>query len=130
MFDVFDTHDRMEEHDGGGMRRANNAEFLLEYIIGIMKTVNLKGSGGHAEELLKDFLGMDDAKLFLHELRAWLRSPYLALEDWDRHVQYSEERKPVPDEDKYPDFFPRHQDCHTWRRSALRPDHSRSSIGS
>ena len=113
VFDIFNTHDRMEENDGGGKRRANNAEFLLEYIIGIMKTVNLKGSGGHAEELLKDFLGMDDAKLFLHELRAWLRSPYVALEDWDRHVQYSDERKPTASENNRPDFIPRRQGFHT-----------------
>lgn len=109
VFDVFNTHDKREEHDGGEKRRANNAEFLLEYIIGIMKTVNLKGSGGHAEELLKDFLGMDDAKLFLHELRAWLRSPYVALEDWDRHVQYSEERKPILEEEKRTAFTHRPQ---------------------
>lgn len=113
VFDIFNAHDRMEENDGGGKRRANNAEFLLEYIIGIMKTVNLKGSGGHAEELLKDFLGTDDAKLFLHELRAWLRSPYVALEDWDRHVQYSDERKPTADENNRPDFISRRQGFHT-----------------
>ena len=125
VFDVFNTHAKTEERDGGGKRRANNAEFLLEYIIGIMKTVNLKGSGGHAEELLKDFLGMDDAKLFLHELRAWLRSPYVALEDWDRNVQYAEEKKLIPDEDNRLEFIPRHRGSHTVRRSALRPDYSR-----
>lgn len=114
MFDVFDMQSRVEEHDGGAKRRANNAEFLLEYIIGIMKAVNLKGSGGHAEELLKDFLGLDDAKLFLHELRAWLRSPYVALEDWDRNVQYSEESKLIPVENDRSEFIPRRRrGCHT-----------------
>lgn len=72
-------------------RRASNAEFLLEYIIAILKTVNLKSSGGQAEELLQEFLGKDDTRLFLHELGAWLRSPYSLLEDWDRNVQYGED---------------------------------------
>lgn len=126
VFDVFDTKARVDEHDGGAKkRRANNAEFLLEYIIGIMKTVNLKGSGGHAEELLKDFLGRDDAKLFLHELRAWLRSPYVALEDWDRNVQYSEETKLTLDVHDHPEIASRGRGFHAGRQGALRPDHSR-----
>lgn len=75
-------HRRLEE------RRANNAEFLLEYVIAILRTVDIKGSAGQAEELLRDFVGRDNARLFLHELLAWLRSPYESLEDWDRHVQY------------------------------------------
>ncbi|CAG8186218.1 unnamed protein product [Penicillium nalgiovense] len=70
-------------------RRANNAEFLLEYVIAILRTVDLKGSAGQAEDLLRDFIGRENACLFLHELQAWLRSPYNSLEDWDRHVQYS-----------------------------------------
>ena len=71
-------------------QRANNAEFLLEYIVAILKTVDIKGSGGQAEDMLQEFLGRDTTRLFLHELRAWLRSPYISLEDWDRHVQYDE----------------------------------------
>lgn len=71
-------------------RRANNAEFLLEYIIAILKTVDIQGSSGQAEDMLQEFLGRENTRLFLHELRAWLRSPYISLEDWDRNVQYSE----------------------------------------
>lgn len=71
-------------------RRAKNAEFLLEYVIAILKSVDIKGSGGQAEEMLQEFLGRDNTQLFLHELRAWLRSPYTSLDDWDRAVQYSE----------------------------------------
>ncbi|KAI9925648.1 hypothetical protein ASPWEDRAFT_52265 [Aspergillus wentii DTO 134E9] len=71
-------------------RRANNAEFLLEYIIAILRTVDVKGSAGQAEELLRDFIGRDNARLFLHEMQAWLRSPYNSLEDWDRNVQYED----------------------------------------
>ena len=73
-----------------GRRRANNAEFLLEYIIAILKSVDIMGSAGQAEDMLSDFLGRDNTKLFLHELRAWLRSPFTKLEDWDRAVQYGE----------------------------------------
>jgi Ring finger domain len=75
---------------GGGRRRANNAEFLLEYIVAILKAIDIKGSSGHTEELLKDFLGRDNTRIFLHELQAWLRSPYQHLHDWDRAVQYDE----------------------------------------
>lgn len=77
-------------------RRANNAEFLLEYIVAILKSVDIQGSGGEAEEMLKEFLGRDNTRLFLHEMRAWLRSPYMSLEDWDRHVQYSDNVVPKP----------------------------------
>lgn len=69
-------------------RRANNAEFLLEYVIAILRTVDIKGSAGQAEELLQEFIGRTNARLFLHELNSWLRSPYNSLQDWDRHVQY------------------------------------------
>ncbi|KAF7550560.1 hypothetical protein G7Z17_g5638 [Cylindrodendrum hubeiense] len=80
-------------------RRANSAEFLLEYIIAVLKSVDIMGSGGQAENMLADFLGRDDTRLFLHELRAWLRSPYTKLEDWDRAVQYddSETRTSTPE---------------------------------
>ncbi|KAL6721141.1 hypothetical protein ACLMJK_000241 [Lecanora helva] len=71
-------------------RRVKNAEFVLEYIVAILKTVNLKGSDGQAEDMLGDFFGRDNAQLFIHELCAWLRSPYTSLDDWDRHVQYGE----------------------------------------
>jgi hypothetical protein len=70
-------------------RRQNNAEFVLEYIIAILKTVDIQSD--HTEELLKDFLGRDHTKLFLHELRNFIRSPY-SVEVWDRYVQYAEPR--------------------------------------
>ncbi|KAH8595264.1 hypothetical protein B0O99DRAFT_163099 [Bisporella sp. PMI_857] len=78
------------DNTSGSDRRAKNAEFLLEYIVAILKTVDTQAAGGQAEEMLREFLGRDNTKLFLHEMRAWLRSPYTSLEDWDRHVQYNE----------------------------------------
>ncbi|KAL8930390.1 MAG: hypothetical protein Q9172_000099 [Xanthocarpia lactea] len=86
---VFDFLNIDGQEEEGIMRRTNNAEFLLEYIVAILKTVDVKGSGGQAEEMLQEFLGRENTQLFLHELKAWLRSPYTSLEDWDRHVQYA-----------------------------------------
>ncbi|KAK6842878.1 hypothetical protein PG987_003738 [Apiospora arundinis] len=74
-------------------RRANNAEFLLEYIIAILKTVDIQGSQGQAQVMLQEFLGRDHAQLLLHELKSFLRSPYTSLEAWDSHVQYDQTRK-------------------------------------
>ena len=81
----------------GVTRRANNAEFLLEYIVAILKTLDIKGSGGQAEDMLQEFIGRENTRLFLHEMRAWLRSPYTSLEDWDRHVQYGEATVTIPE---------------------------------
>lgn len=84
----------------GAIRRAKNAEFLLEYITAILKSVDIKGPDGQAEDMLQEFLGRDDARLFLHELSAWLRSPYTLLEDWDRHVQYGGTQHKVVEENE------------------------------
>jgi len=78
--------------DPAARRRASNAEFLLEYVIAILKTVDIQGSCGQAEDMLQEFLGRENTRLFLHELRAWLRSPFASLEAWDRHVQYNESK--------------------------------------
>ncbi|KAK4131068.1 hypothetical protein BT67DRAFT_409560, partial [Trichocladium antarcticum] len=69
----------------------NNAEFLLEYLVAILKTVDIQGAAGagQAEALLAGFLGRRaHARLFLHELCCWLRSPAAGLTAWDREVQY------------------------------------------
>jgi hypothetical protein len=78
-----------------GNNRATNTEYLLEFIIAILKAVDIKDSSGQAEELVKEFIGRDNAQLFLHELEAWLRSPYIELKDWDREVQYRENVPPM-----------------------------------
>ncbi|KAF2641270.1 hypothetical protein P280DRAFT_542441 [Massarina eburnea CBS 473.64] len=75
----------------GGATTSSNAEFLLSYVVAILKKVDLKASNGHAENLLQEHLGRDNARLFLHELKAWMRSPYSKLRDWDGEVQYREE---------------------------------------
>jgi regulator of sirC expression with transglutaminase-like and TPR domain len=50
--------------------------------------VDIKGANGKAEDLLQEFLGRENARLFLHELENWLRSPFQEIEEWDRRVQY------------------------------------------
>ena len=75
-------------------RGSSNAEFLLSYIIAILKTVDIQSARGQAEDMLTDYLSRTDATLFLHELRAWLRSPYESLESWDSHVQYNWDSTP------------------------------------
>ena len=75
--------------DTASAPRSGNSSFLIEYIVAILKTNELKGASGHAEDLLAEFLERENARLLLHELEAWLRSPYLNLRDWDRHVQYA-----------------------------------------
>ena len=92
--------DTGNDHRAAG--KAGNVEFLLEYIVAILKTVDIKGSGGQAQDMLQEFLGADNTRLFLHELRAWLRSPYIALEAWDRNVQYHERRR-MKEQDDLPD---------------------------
>jgi Ring finger domain len=70
------------------LRRATNREFLLEYIVAILQAIPLKGSEGQAEKFFADYLGTGHARLFLHELESWLRSPFERLEQWDAAVQY------------------------------------------
>jgi hypothetical protein len=70
---------------------SNNAEALLEWIILVLKSFQIKGADGRAEDLVQEFLGRENARLFLHECEAWLRSPYQSLEEWDGCVQYSVE---------------------------------------
>jgi hypothetical protein len=61
-------------------------EFLLDYILEIMKSTSIKS--GRAEELLIEYLGEEETPLFLHELSSWMRSPFQKLEDWDIIIQY------------------------------------------
>jgi len=48
----------------------------------------MQDSCGEAEDMIQGFLGRDNTKLFLHELRSYLRSPHASPEAWDRNVQY------------------------------------------
>ncbi|TGZ81172.1 hypothetical protein EX30DRAFT_371539 [Ascodesmis nigricans] len=50
-----------------------NSEFILEYILAILKTIDIRSSTGAAEDMLTEFLGRDNAKIFIHELHEFLR---------------------------------------------------------
>lgn len=91
-------HTDPESGPSDGATTSSNAEFLLSYVVAILKKVDLKASNGHAEDLLTDFLGRENTRLFLHELNAWLRSPFTKVVDWDRQVQYEEELPEIPHE--------------------------------
>jgi hypothetical protein len=71
--------------------RTNNAEYLLAFIMEILATAEIKG--GLAEEMLTPHLGAENARLFLHELSSWLRSPFDDLEGWDHVIQYRSARE-------------------------------------
>jgi hypothetical protein len=66
----------------------SKADFLLEYIVAILKTLDTQRSTVRAEDIILEFLGRDNTRILLHELRAWLRSPFRRLCEWDRAVQY------------------------------------------
>lgn len=87
-------HTDPEGTPSDGATTSSSAEFLLSYIVSILKMVDIRASNGHAEDLLQEFLGRENTRLFLHELNAWLRSPFKRLQEWDRNVQYKE---PLPD---------------------------------
>lgn len=67
-----------------------NAEFLLEYMIALLRNVDIRGADGKAEALLTEMLGRSHARLFLHELDSWMRSPFTRIKDWDMLVQYDQ----------------------------------------
>lgn len=91
VFDFLYTCSDSPEQDDGSVRRRkpSKAEYLLEYIIAILKIMDIQGSAGQAEDFIREFLGRKYTRLFLHELRAYLRSPYRWLGAWDRAVQYN-----------------------------------------
>ncbi|EPE27790.1 RING/U-box [Glarea lozoyensis ATCC 20868] len=72
-------------------KRPSRADYLVEYIIAILKMVDIQGSAGQAENMIQDHLGRRNTQLFLHELKAWLRSPCETLDAWDKIVQYGDE---------------------------------------
>jgi hypothetical protein len=80
----------------------DNAEFILEYILAILKTVDLKSSTGAAEDMLTDFLGRENAGIFCHEIHAFLRSPFTTLETFDGFVQYEQPLPTTFDEEGLP----------------------------
>lgn len=75
--------------EGEAVPRGGNREFLLEYVTAVLRSNQIKGADGRAEDMLAEYLGRENARLLLHELEAWLRSPFRKLEEWDCEVQYA-----------------------------------------
>lgn len=67
----------------------SNLEFVIEYLIAILKKAKIKYADDVARGLVGELLGERHGQLFLHELKSWLRSPFESLHDWDRAVQYA-----------------------------------------
>ncbi|KAF3906414.1 hypothetical protein ABW20_dc0105153 [Dactylellina cionopaga] len=65
-----------------------NREWLVEYVVAIVKTVGLRGAEGKAEDLMEEFLGREFAGVFIHELNAFLKSPFVRVRDYDAWAQY------------------------------------------
>ncbi|RPB15224.1 hypothetical protein P167DRAFT_563218 [Morchella conica CCBAS932] len=65
-------------------------EYVLEYVTAILKCIDLRGAEGAAEEMIADFVGRGNAQVLVHELYAWVRSPFERLVQFDSFVQYSE----------------------------------------
>lgn len=65
-------------------------EYVLEYVTAILKCIDLRGAEGAAEEMIADFVGRENAQVLVHELYAWVRSPFERLVQFDLFVQYSE----------------------------------------
>lgn len=63
-------------------------DYMVEYVLTILRTQSPKSFDGRAEDLVAEFVGRDRARLLLHEIDAWLRSPFRRLEAWDQVVQY------------------------------------------
>ncbi|KAK4178585.1 hypothetical protein QBC36DRAFT_234086 [Triangularia setosa] len=94
------TSSRTPDSGASSSQQQQNREFLLEYIIAVLKTVDLQSESGaaHAHTLLQDYMlfpdtGEDRTALFLHELKNWMRwrgHPVgnVSLESWDQGVQY------------------------------------------
>lgn len=52
---------------------SSNAGFLIEFIIGVLKSVDLRGSAGQAEEMVAEFLGKENAQIFVSYNKELLR---------------------------------------------------------
>ncbi|EWC45561.1 hypothetical protein DRE_05419 [Drechslerella stenobrocha 248] len=68
---------------------AGSREWLVEYVVAVVKSMQLRGPDGRAEELLAEFLGREFAGVFVHELHAYLRSPFVRIRDYDAWAQYA-----------------------------------------
>ncbi|KAF2770942.1 hypothetical protein EJ03DRAFT_50964 [Teratosphaeria nubilosa] len=76
--------------DDPDISRGRSRDYFVEYIVFIRRFHEPKGADGRAEDLVAEFLGRKNARLLLHELEAWLRTPFGRLAEWDKVVQYTD----------------------------------------
>ncbi|UNI17828.1 RING-type E3 ubiquitin transferase [Purpureocillium takamizusanense] len=69
-------------------KRVITVESMMGHILRLLQHFEIRGSDGGLEDVVARHLGRENTQLLLHELHAFLRSPYERLEDWDRAVQY------------------------------------------
>ncbi|KAM3470457.1 hypothetical protein MY5147_006400 [Beauveria neobassiana] len=67
---------------------AERAAFPIDYAVSVLRNRDIGTGIGLLEAPLTANLGSSSARLLLHGLGAWLRSPYASLEEWDAAVRY------------------------------------------
>ncbi|KAM3456412.1 hypothetical protein MY3296_001691 [Beauveria thailandica] len=70
---------------------AVRAAFLADHVASMFRSardVEELAAASELHILLAADLGGSAARLLMHELKAWLRSPYASLEEWDAAVRY------------------------------------------
>ncbi|RCI12645.1 hypothetical protein L249_0168 [Ophiocordyceps polyrhachis-furcata BCC 54312] len=69
-------------------RPTATVERLVGHMVFLLCHFEIRGSDGALEDIVTTFLGREIARLLLHELHSFLRSPFESLTEWDVHVQY------------------------------------------
>ncbi|KAM7192487.1 RING U-box [Naviculisporaceae sp. PSN 640] len=102
------------------LNKPTKVEWVREYIIFLLKSIDTQDHTGYAEHLLSGHLPRDLARHLLHELRAWLRSPFQTPDEWYRAVQYPLENVVRESEDRFEDSD---RESTPRRESASRREH-------
>ncbi|RDA84978.1 hypothetical protein CP532_3875 [Ophiocordyceps camponoti-leonardi (nom. inval.)] len=69
-------------------RPTATVERLVGHMIFLLCHFEIRGNDGALEDIVTTYLGRDNARLLLHELHSFLRSPFESPREWDVHVQY------------------------------------------
>ncbi|PWI72057.1 RING finger domain protein [Purpureocillium lilacinum] len=88
-------------------KRVITVERMMGHILRLLQHFEIRGSDGGLEDVVARHLGRENTQLLLHELHAFLRSPFERLEDWDRAVQYDPPPGPSPEMPDIPERRPR-----------------------
>ncbi|CAD6451477.1 9cd76d5d-f288-4319-8f53-349f9485f88d [Sclerotinia trifoliorum] len=75
--------------------------FVVNKIVDLLKRYDLQDKAVEIEQEAEQYLN-EHARLFLHELRAWIESPFDTLEQWHRNARYLNDSFLTSIEDNYP----------------------------